>query len=350
MKKYRPWGPAEWALSLDSPKQWHFVGVYGTEYRSLTSWKFLTQLGVISSYQFVKIMDFDEEKYKKIAEDQLKLRAREYKDNNGQDRFVKGMNLMSVRFEIDNLALDVLNSGCSSIILDLSSFPKRFFFIILKKLMEKNPYQENPDRENPVKNLLLTYTSPSDYASNKNPLYENIQPWRGLPGFGEEETNSGLTDHLIVSMGFVLEKFQQYIKDNPAEKTSLLIPFPAPLSSLRRTWEAVATLEMDFEKESPGGLGRFKKYRVDPLDISATFDRIKSIAGSSNERLTFAPFASKPISAAMCLYAIPQKSQVSYPQPTVYNPEYSIGILHDDPVKAINAYWIKHEGENLYAI
>lgn len=52
----------------------------------------------------------------------------------------------------------------------------------------------------------------------------------------------------------------------------------------------------------------------------------------------------------MCLYAMQKNSAVYYPQPTVYNPNYAIGISQNNPLTAINAYWIKHEGENLYAV
>jgi len=47
----------------------------------------------------------------------------------------------------------------------------------------------------------------------------------------------------------------------------------------------------------------------------------------------------------MCMYALQRESSVHYPQPTVYHPESTKGIRNNDPKNAVNAYWIKHEGE-----
>ena len=84
--------------------------------------------------------------------------------------------------------------------------------------------------------------------------------------------------------------------------------------------------------------------------MSAAFDRIRQIAGNPGKPLAFAPFGPKPTSAAMCLYAMQRDSSVHYAQPTVYHPDYSRGVRNNDPAVAVSAYWVKHEGENLYAV
>ncbi len=74
-----------------------------------------------------------------------------------------------------------------------------------------------------------------------------------------------------------------------------------------------------------------------------------SISKNSEFKLSFAPFGPKTFSVAMCLYAIQKDSAVYYPQPTVYHPDYSIGIKNNEPSEAVNAYWIKQGGINLYS-
>jgi len=184
----------------------------------------------------------------------------------------------------------------------------------------------------------VTYTSAHSYAEEA--LYEDTEPWRVLPGFG----SASKPELWIVSVGFLVESLTKYVGDNPAEKVILIIPFPAPLAVLRRTWKSVATLEQEHSD------GRFVKYRVDTGDISAAFDRFCSLAGNPAKVIAFAPFGPKPTSAAMCLYACQRDCSIHYPQPTVYHPEYSLGIRNNDPASAVNAYWIKHEGEFLYQV
>jgi hypothetical protein len=223
-----------------------------------------------------------------------------------------------------------------SVALDITAFPKRYFFPILRALIKSDT----------VKDLLVTYTSPARYAED-GPLYEDIEPWRALPGFGGTMAKS---EHWIVSVGFLVESLRQFVGDNPDhERMKLLIPFPASVSILRRTWESMARLEGG-QLESGDSRPRFEKVRVDTLDMSAAFDRIVSLACASEKPTAFAPFGPKPTSAAMCIYATEKSSAVYYPQPTVYHPHYSIGIRGNDPLRAVSAYWVKHQGENLYRV
>jgi hypothetical protein len=329
--RYRPWGSLDWLFSLSSPKNWHFVGVFGTEERSLCSWRYTKDLGLLAGQQLIEIQDVESEKYRDRINEALTARRDELKQTGRDTSPILQMGLMSELFVILSFA-DQIESFGPSVILDLTSFPKRFYFPILRKLM-------NSSR---VRDLVLTYTSAASYPPDLggNPLYEDIEEWHVLPGFGGVSSE----ELWIVSIGFLVESLRRYVGDNPNQKMKILVPFPAPLAVLRRTWESVANLERDHSEI------RFEKVRVEPLDMSATFDRIRSLAGNPEKSLAFAPFGPKPMSAAMCLYAMQRDSSVHYPQPTVYNPDYSKGIKNNNPSDAITAYWVKHEGENLYSV
>lgn len=325
---YRPWGPIDWTLSLSSQKQWGFVGAIGTEDRSLCSWAHMRRQGAITTEYFAQIRDVDSEKYRERIELALAKRHNEFTKNGGTLSAIHPFELMAEWFLIDGFA-QVIERANSSIVLDITSFPKRFFFSLLKTFV----------RSINVRNLVVTYTSPDSYADDD--LYEDIEPWRTLPAFGGD---GGTPELWVVSVGFLVESLRNHIGSNPEEKMNLLIPFPAPLAVLKRTWQSVASLE----KGQPDG--RFEIHRVETLDMSAAFNRIQSIAGNPPKTLAFSPFGPKPTSAAMCLYALQRNASVYYPQPTVYHPEYSRGIRNNDPAEAVNAYWIKHEGENLYPV
>lgn len=326
---YRPWGSIDWGLSLSSPKQWHFVGTIATEERSLCVWTEMLRLGEISGEMFAEIHDVDSEKYRHRNHIALEKRRAEFSRLGGNAAAIQRFELMDELFRIDEFARRA-KEGNSSVILDITSLPKRFFFPILRTLVNSAN----------VRNLLITYTSPESYADDA-PLYEDIEPWKTLPGFGGAGSKP---EQWIVSVGFLVESLRHYVGDNPHEKMKILIPFPAPLAALRRTWKSVADLEQAHSDD------RFDKYRVDTLDMSAAFDRINSLAGNPPRSLAFAPFGPKPTSVAMCLYALQRDSSVHYPQPTVYHPDYSSGIRSNDPMKAVSAYWIKHEGEFLYSV
>lgn len=329
--KYRPWGPVDWALSLSSPKPWRFIGAIGTEERSLTTWEHMRGLGVVGSEHFAEIVDIDSDKYRERTRVAIETRRARFTQLGGSASQVERLELMAELFLINAFSQRAI-SAATSVVLDITSFPKRFFFPILR-VLERNPI---------VQNLLVTYTSPAGYAPDDEPLYEDIEPWRVLPGFGAAVTSG---TQWVVSVGFLVESLRLHIGSDPNVKMKLLIPFPAPLSALRRTWESVANLERDHND------GRFEKFRVEPLDMSAAFDRIRQLAGNPEKPLAFAPFGPKPTSAAMCLYAMQrQGSSVHYPQPTVYHPEYSCGIRNNNAATAVSAYWVKHEGERLYAI
>lgn len=327
---FRPWGKLDWALSLSSPKQWHFVGTIGTEERSLASWEYTKGLGITATELFTEIKDVDSDKYRDRTSTALAARRNQFISLGGNYRQVERMDIMAELFLIKTLAMSA-EKAASSVILDITSFPKRFFFPILRTLAGSPKIQ----------NLLITYTSASSYAPDDEPLYENIEPWRALPGFAGNGTRGA---QLVVSVGFLVESLRMYAGNAQDERINLLIPFPAPLAVLRRTWESVANLEGNHRED------RFEKFRVETLDMSAAFDRIRQLAGNPEKPLAFAPFGPKPTSAAMCLYAMQRNSSVQYPQPTVYHPEYSLGIRGNDASNAISAYWVKHDGENLYTV
>jgi hypothetical protein len=316
-------------LSLSNTHDWKFVGTLGTEERSICSWLYAKKLGAISDQSFSEIHDVDSEKYRDRINKALAKRQQEFGDNGGQLNEVRTYPLMTELFRIQDFAEACENLG-ESIIFDITSYPKKFFFVILRDLVQSDK----------VRNLLITYTSPGTHTNNNEPLYEDPETWKELPGFGAVSNEKPLW---IVSVGFLVESLNRYVGDHPDEKMKLLVPFPGPLASTRRVWEGVASLDKDTRD------GRFEMVRVDTIDMSSAFDRIESISRNA-KAVAFAPLGPKPISAAMCLYSLQKDASVHYPQPTVYHPEYSRGIYKDDPKRAVNAYWVKHEGENLYEI
>ena len=327
--KYRPWGALFSALNLCSKRNWGFVGTLATEDRSLCAWKQMKASSLIKEEIFLKINPINSSKYSVETNRRLNSKLSEFCALHGGKDSVFEYELMSELYLIKSL-LDRIKNLSESVVLDISSMPKRFYFLILRDLIN------NPN----VQDVLLTYTSPESYT--KEPLYEDIDVWKNLPGFGGDISTQ--KENLIVSIGFLVESLKNYLTTaSGLGKVSVMFPFPSPLSVQSRAWEAVANLEKDIDNKL------IDKYRLDTIDLSTAFDYIVSISKNSEFKVSFAPFGPKTFSVAMCLYAIQKDSAVYYPQPTVYHPDYSIGIKNNEPSEAVNAYWIKQGGINFYS-
>ena len=323
---YRPWGLLDWTLSITAPRKWFFIGALAAEERSLAAWRWLKELGLESGRAMVQVNPIDATRFCGPTRESLVKRRIEFISDGGSESDIETHGLFADLHEIESMT-DKLSIKSSSVVFDISSLPKRFFFPMLRALK----------RCNEIRDLVVTYTCPKQYES-EDKLSEGAENWDYLPGFlGTEKS-----EVLIAAMGFMVESLQDHLSSNAAHPpVQLLIPFPAPPSAVRRSWESV------FKLQSGRNSDKFVKHRVDANDLAGAFDRICSL-GRDFDAVAFAPFGPKPISAAMCLYAEQRNSAVHYPQPHGYNPNYSLGVATVDGKPFVNAYWVKHDGESLY--
>ena len=327
----RPWGLLDWALQLTQPRRWDFIGALGTEQRSLAAWHWLGKLGGLSRSRLLEILDHPS-RHTPRAQQLLREREKEFRSANGKpEDITRGLELLAELHRIVDIAHDAEAATDGCVMLDITSLPKRFFFPILRHL-------EQSER---VRDLVLTYTSPAGYIEGE-PLSEDATDWLTLPGFHGRDDQP---ETLIVSAGFMVESLHSHLATiKKHEAVKMLIPFPAPLSVLRRAWESVFCLESQRLPE------KFEHHRVETADLPGAFERIISLARDPSVKPAFAPFGPKPISAAICLYAAKCKCAVYYPQPRIYHPDYSQGVGQVDGRPAVFAYWIKHAGNRLYEI
>ena len=158
-------------------------------------------------------------------------------------------------------------------------------------------------RHEGIRDLLVTYTCPKEYQS-EDKLSEGAENWDYLPGFlGTEKS-----EVLIAAVGFMVESLQDHLSSNAAHPAvQLLIPFPAPPSATRRSWESV------FKLQSARNSEKFVKHRLDANDMSAAFNRISSRWGEvwmrlllhhlaqnrSQQQCVFMPISSTPPSTIL---------------------------------------------------
>lgn len=215
-------------------------------------------------------------------------------------------------FEGDELiatALDFLDSlsAASSLWLDVTCLPKRFFFLLIKLAL----------RDERIRNLLVTYTQPAPGRYTEEHLAEDPGDVQPLPGFGLVGENP---EELIISVGFESLGLPQLLGEYRDKRRLVLVPFPPGQPYSRRIWQTVMNI---------GHPGDADLKRVPALDVFEALDVMREDTGpdiASRVPPALAPYGPKPISIAMCLYAIGLGCPVFYTQPRIYHPDYTIGV------------------------
>ncbi len=198
----------------------------------------------------------------------------------------------------------------STLILDITSLPKRYFCFFLKRILI-------PDLP---PNVIVTYTQsgPNGYT------YENLagDPMDGdhLPGFAPVLSPEG--DTFVVAVGFESLSIRSLLKiyQDSKKRTKIILPFPPNRESTRRVWNTLREI-----------VGNAENIERERLKVIAAWDA-EQVYNTLNhwnqdaDGLTLAPFGPKPHSLGMALFAIKHDAGLYYTQPKSYNPEYSKGI------------------------
>lgn len=328
---FRPWGQHSWLLPRLPDLEWSFLGAGSTEDRSCTAWNCIHSSLTIRRKQIIRVID-PLSRYTPVAEKLSDLVRQHFLTKGFTHSEIVDLPLF---VRIDTLIQTIeafKRSSTENIILDISAFPKRFFFPILRLLFERSHF----------KNILITYTVPGRYASNT--LSEDPEPWRHIPLFAppypEKEVRL-----LFVSVGFEPLALPDLLEaDYHGVTIKLLFPFPPGPPAFQRTWEFVRTIEDNL------ALTARDPIRVDARDVSAAFDHIAAATDNGREYAAFGPYGPKTISLAICIYAILAQCPVYYTQPRVYNPYYSSGFAILDGEPETYCYTIRLDGVDLFKL
>ena len=331
--QFRPWGPLAWLLPRLSASKWSILGCISAEDRSLQTWRTLEEQESRKQTMMFEIHDEhpnDEHHSRFYARTETKIldSRQTFLKQGGIDNEIRRFYLADVYGQIINAAYDFVTRGGPNIIVDISSLPKRFFFPILKRVLNVGS----------AKNIIATYTVPEKYTDDQlaeDPAVKSYLPMF-LPPYPEPD------DHVsIVGLGYEPLGVKSVMD---AENLELLFPFPSLPPGTRRNWAFVRELAL----KAPKNL-----HRVYVYDVSETFDRIMALTNGASRYAVLAPFGPKPMSLAMCLYAISAHDQgkhasVFYTQPRVYNPDYSTGVKIEGGVPKVLVYCVRLKGKNLY--
>ncbi|MDT8446982.1 MAG: hypothetical protein RRB13_08860 [bacterium] len=229
---------------------------------------------------------------------------------------------------------DFIRKTNGSVLIDISCFPKRYFFPLVKWLVENDA----------VENLIVSYTIPKDYPEPSLAFDSGSKHF--LPAF-QNVDHPVLEEVGILSVGFLSFDLANLLKGSfPNTKPKnfyLLFPFPPGPPNYQKNWEFVRDIE------SSGKLQNSKQIiRIATKDVPGCFEHIKNIASGMENRTFFLPFGPKTHSLAICLYSILHGNSVYYTQPKYYHPDYSVGINSKEGFTETYGYCLKLAGNNLY--
>lgn len=335
--EFRPWGQLSWALDNLGPERWAFAGAVSMEDRCITAMEILNAKKKIDAALIFRIKDTEsryfEEVEKKTDNNEEKFKSIKESHSDYKCRYLLGRH-GEVASDIDEF---LKRDSVTDLIIDISSLPKKFFFLLVRKALEQS------DR---LKNIIVTYTEPNGYCSE--PLAENPQGWGPLPGFLPPRIEPS-NKNLIIGLGYeplgLPELYSSGLFSNA--NIRLLFPFPAQPSSVARNWDFARLLE-----PVPGNTSQ-SIIRIDSYNVPDMFDKLVAITENGDVYSILAPFGPKPMSLAMCLFASAyarrrSNPSVFYTQPTVYHPNYSTGVKLKNGHPSVNAYCIRLNGVNIY--
>ena len=326
--RYRPWGQLPWLISRTEP-MWSLVNCLSPERRCIAAQNAMVDIGCVDrifTLDIVDPMSRFSPRANLLKEENRKLLQSGSCTNNYLQR-----ELIASDAEIVEVLEHVASSGVTNLVCDISCIPKRFFFPFVKLLMRKTG----------ILNLLITYTVPELYHTGI--LAEDHGPLQSLPLFGPNSFDDQV-DLAVIGVGFVplglaslLEPFRDAVV--PVE---LLFPFPPGPPFYQRNWNFIQEIRHTLAEKGSD------PYRLHAVDPSTTFDHIVALCADGKKRAAFAPYGPKPISLAMCLYAMLNDCPVYYTQPKLYHPDYSSGIALHNGKPNINAYALRLANQDFY--
>lgn len=323
--KVTPWGQLDYILSHFGRRDWVCISSGSFEERCTTVPKTLSDLGVLRKLGVLRIEPPADSLYRLACEQGINESMRTLTAL--PNACVHDVGLLDPLGSSLNWISNLSPAG-SSVILDITAMPKRYFMLIVNKLM---------DNVN-VTDLIVTYAKPDYYPEGA--LAVDHEPIAGMIGLTREEEFEGASSS-IIGAGFVQFSLSEYLEQARGVDLSILLPFPPGSPSSRRNWNLLHRMDPNIEM-------RASIRRIHSMDFfSALRWMNSSITGNALAKVNLIPLGPKPHSLAMALAyrKNKKKSSVLYAQPHSYRVDYSIGISsRDDGKLDVVAYCLKRAG------
>jgi hypothetical protein len=231
-------------------------------------------------------------------------------------------------------------------IIDITSLPKRWFFVIARLAKENHN----------LKDLIFTYSLGTKYA---DVLSSNPEIIRTIPTFTSIERRN-TCDVAFIGIGYHSHSVLDLFDIERPKSVTMLFPFPPGPPGITRNWKFVERLELSIRADDDvvqssefSGMGHV---HLGALDLPQNFDALKRITNNGALTSLVAPYGPKPVSLAMCLFALAAESArkpevpAYYSQPTRYALDYTTGIHTSGGDPIVYGYPTRLNGRELYKL
>lgn len=333
MENYIPWGRLDWLCNKLSIQKWHLVSCCSFEERCLSIPHYLCTSKKLSHSTILSIFEPDDSKYQESARNLIQSnRALLEKLHMPQAKY-HNIDLFCKLGEVRSIFNDILERSDGKILLDISTFPKRFFFPLVNWLYNHSD----------VTDLVIGYTRPKQYRLDG--LSFDPDPSSVIPGCA---TETELTPELIViAVGYMYLGFPGILKDHSQSmEVEALLPFPPGPPNYQKNWAFLKEIEDCLPQRNS-----LKPFRVSALNVPQIFSKLVHLSDNGKKELLLAPYGPKTMSLAMSIFkAITNNSSVIYTQPKSYHHDYSKGVREDSDGIQRYGYYLKSKGTKLYEI
>ena len=246
---------------------------------------------------------------------------------------------------IERVVADAVR-GHAAAIVDISSLPKRWFFVIAR-LMKENAL---------LKDIVFTYSLGTKYA---NVLSSNPEIVRTIPTFTSIDRRT-TCDVALVGIGYHSHSVLELFDIERPKSVTMLFPFPPGPPGISRNWKFVERLELSIRSDGDvdenievAGIGHM---HLGALDLPQNFNALKRLTNDGLRTSLVAPYGPKPVSLAMCLFALAAESAnkpevpAYYSQPTRYALDYTTGVYASGGSPIVYGYPTRLDARELYAL
>ncbi|WP_210311994.1 hypothetical protein [Afipia massiliensis] len=323
-------------------RSWAFIGCISHEERCFSS--FSAVAGSQVNPTFVRIFD----------EDPIDVDA-ELVSLDAQKEIAIAKNIPSTRIvdadllatvdTIERILTEAIGSS-SAVIIDITSFPKRWFFVIAR-LAKAN---------DTLADIIYTYSLGDRYARS---LSSNPEIVRTIPTFTSLDRRS-VCDVALVGIGYHSQSVLNLFDIERPKSVTMLFPFPPGPPGISRNWKSVERLEMSIRTDSDAltlDNSGVTHLHLGALDLPQNFDAIRQVTDQGHRTSLVAPYGPKPVSLAMCLFALAAETAgrpdvpAYYSQPTRYALDYTTGIsTKGDGAPSVFGYPVRLRSKELYVI
>lgn len=331
----QPWGRTSWVFDRLGSDPWHFIGCVGTEDRSIALVSTLASR--IETWDFTQVVELPEhEKAEEVSRRRGRnLQTLQRQLAGHQEPAIAAVGLLERAEHLVARVKGATHENARRVILDITAFPKRFFFLYLATLI----------RDNGIDDLIVTYTHAAQYGSG--PLSSQVEPAEFLPMFLPGIVAKKDPATLVVGLGFETLGLFQVTEQTVGSDVAVMMPLPAPPPYFSRNWDFYRQFSEAAADPAVSMVG------VSHVDVPAIFRRLTALGRKSPGPVRLAPYGPKSVSLAMCLYALAvgrDKAAVIYTQPKFYSPDYSSGFREDDQGIVSYAYPVKLAGRPVYGL